>query len=274
MTKSFKSLIFLCVIALASCGKSDMTSEQQLVQGSIVGGEEVQDFKDFPFIASLSSEKVSNYCGGTLIAPQWVVTAGHCSGLIPTKITTGSIDKREHPIVAKVLETIRHPNYGTNEIGLPLNDIMLLKIELNEDIAGLDFGAMALPTEDVEVGTTATVMGWGVLCQSIFCQFTPPNGLRAVEVPIVANEVAAAEESYGESFDPSVMLAAGFEAGGKDSCQGDSGGPLIIKDGARSVLVGVVSAGRGCAQKDFYGLYARVTTYIEWIETTISPISE
>lgn len=48
--------------------------------------------------------------------------------------------------------------------------------------------------------------------------------------------------------------------------QGDSGGPLITADGT-NVLVGVVSWGQGCADPDFPGVYARVSSQYSWIET-------
>ena len=45
-------------------------------------------------------------------------------------------------------------------------------------------------------------------------------------------------------------------------------GPLTYDDNGRSTLVGVVSFGIGCAQKDFPGVYSRVSSVLEWIETT------
>ncbi|MEM7029316.1 MAG: trypsin-like serine protease [Chloroflexota bacterium] len=64
------------------------------------------------------------------------------------------------------------------------------------------------------------------------------------------------------------MLCAGFDAGGKDTCQGDSGGPLIVPDGVNWKQAGVVSFGEGCARPGQYGVYARVSRYIDWINAT------
>ena len=45
-------------------------------------------------------------------------------------------------------------------------------------------------------------------------------------------------------------------------------GPLTFDDSGRSTLVGVVSFGIGCAEVGFPGVYARVSSVLEWIETT------
>ena len=59
------------------------------------------------------------------------------------------------------------------------------------------------------------------------------------------------------------MICAGEK--GKDSCQGDSGGPMV--DAAKK-QVGVVSWGIGCALAGYPGVYARVSTYADWISAT------
>ena len=50
--------------------------------------------------------------------------------------------------------------------------------------------------------------------------------------------------------------------------QGDSGGPLFVN----GVQVGVTSYGNGCADPNYAGVYARVTTYLDWIATTSASI--
>lgn len=72
-------------------------------------------------------------------------------------------------------------------------------------------------------------------------------------------------------FHRPTQICAGLEKGGQDACQGDSGSPLMVTDPitSRVNVIGVVSAGIGCALPKLPGLYTRMTAYTEWIDKTI-----
>ena len=82
-------------------------------------------------------------------------------------------------------------------------------------------------------------------------------------LPVIDN--AACAERYGGRITDG-QVCAGYEQGTMDSCQGDSGGPLVVPGGPTGwTQLGVVSFGRGCAQAGAYGVYTRVSHYIDWI---------
>ena len=89
------------------------------------------------------------------------------------------------------------------------------------------------------------------------------DALRRVELPVISN--AHADAMYSRHRIDDTMLAAGLDAGGQDSCQGDSGGPLVVRFGVGFRLAGVVSWGIGCARARSPGIYARVSTFSDWI---------
>ena len=61
-----------------------------------------------------------------------------------------------------------------------------------------------------------------------------------------------------------------LKIGGEDTCQGDSGGPLVFQSSdERQLSVGIVSAGFGCGDSRFPGLYTRVDKYLEWIDLAV-----
>lgn len=70
------------------------------------------------------------------------------------------------------------------------------------------------------------------------------------------------------------QMCAGYLAGGKDTCQGDSGGPIQVLTPSNQCIfhvVGITSFGRACAARNSAGVYTRVSSFLDWIESVVWP---
>lgn len=243
----------------------------------ILGGRE-GSITNWPWTVALVHGGVANayrgqFCGGSLIAERWVLTAAHCltdrAGNLKygpgdvhvvsgrTDLLTGEGDRI--PVSGYVV----HPRYnpGTDD-----SDVALMQLERAPNQGTWNIITM-IPEGDpaglTAPGNPAWVVGWGALGPS----GPSPSHLHEAQVPLVAQSTLVA------AYPPPVytitdnMIGAGPGDGSVDTCQGDSGGPLMVRDGAGNhVLAGVTSWGLQCGTPDIYGVYVRLANYCSWIK--------
>jgi secreted trypsin-like serine protease len=232
---------------------------------AVVGGGDASP-GEYPAVAEITFGPF--LCTGTLVTPEWVLTAGHCSSVTgalvatPASWPTPLINVRIGGVTQGdgeqrgVSQVVMHPNYVLTS-GY---DISLLKLSQSSSMAPTQV-AGAGERSLWSAGALETIVGWGATEEG----GDLPDNLQEARVPITTDAYCAGAYS---DFDPKTMVCAGFPQGGVDTCQGDSGGPMFGKTTAGELrIVGTTSFGEGCARPGKPGVYARVAddTLRPWI---------
>ena len=223
---------------------------------SIIGGLATRDFPD---CCSVGNDD-QFYCTGTLIAPNVVVTAGHCTGATRVFLKGYNINQPETGEIIRVKKENGEYLRYVHETA----DLMVLVLE-HDSIVTPRHVAQGLEVRDVE---NCTLVGFGTI------NFSGTQGYgvkRVVTVPITSLGCNSAEEANDYGCEQGSEIVAGHRGLDRDSCKGDSGGPLyILSSFGEYYLLGATSRGasspdgptRVCGDG---GIYVRVDVYLDWI---------
>ena len=232
------------------------------VSPRIVGGTAVPNGK-YPFMAALLDKRRpgeafdEQFCGGTLIDKDSVLTAAHClvnpkPDKLQVVVGRTALDQNRGQL-RSVSRRFIHPRYNGNGYGY---DAAILK--LSRPVKGIKPIKLATAKQNnlEKPGHILTTAGWGVVKQRPGPLDVRTFRMHEVSVPVVSDSRAKRTyQSEGLKYFPSLHVAAGKK--GKSPCFGDSGGPLF--DSGRRTQVGITSyVAGGCGTARYPVVYTEV----------------
>jgi secreted trypsin-like serine protease len=231
--------VSLLVLA-AACTVAPAGEEQGESGSAIVGGTETSGFMGIGYLEAVGKSAdgktwVTNgtFCTASLIAPDVVLTAAHCTDGIE-KVFEGSgyvfdhigfgVGKVGGSKTTKATQVVAHPGYGGGESADMTHDIAYLVLE--KSVAGVKPLTLQRTRHLGSCEYVAT--GYGVSKDGYERGTEPPAGSVGVRKALVVCSNKGLVEGMIETYSDQ-----------GSQCSGDSGGPLRVRNTDR--IVGVVS---------------------------------
>lgn len=267
----------------AHAGTQGASRATQTDNSRISNGEKANP-KEYPWIAAIGQRdeqgNVTSYCAGTLIAPEWLVTAAHCKVLEGEHAVLGRSDlSTTTGQVIEIVKVIPHPSYDKHTLDY---DIALAKLASAVSIAPIQLIAKCEPPQGEGAGASAidtceealkragklSIAGWGRL--GTF-NYALPDELQKADVKVSSHATCVSNYAGANRVvTPRMFCAHGTNDAGQitDACKGDSGGPIVAHNfnRTRATLVGIISKGKDCSLPEYPGIYADMSKLRGWVE--------
>lgn len=222
----------------------------------VVGGTPARS-ADWPDVVAVLGR--DGLCTGTLIAPDVVLTAGHCIDIQPIAVVTHA-DRLEPGAPAEAIDVKWSRAYPAWQDTF---DVGVLVLEHVARGAPRAIASACLANQQLATKAPVTVVGYGLVTEDASDDNTRLNAARLAVTDPFCEHSPGCQQSAG--------ARAEFVAGGHgaDSCFGDSGGPAYLATADGFALAGVVSRGLDvpglpCGQG---GIYVRADKVVAWIQS-------
>ncbi len=224
----------------------------------IVGGAPVAE-GELEAVVALYTRNANFGCTGTLIAPDLVLTAGHC-GFSMEGALVGTHDLANGGEWYGLEEVWVHPDYAISF------DVAVYR--LDAPVPGIEPVPLLLDCKAREAlieGATVQIAGFGDI-DTFATEST--DLLHAADATVRDPFCSDPANSCNPEVSPGGELIAGGD--GIDTCNGDSGGPLFVTVDGTLYLAGVTSrqalpSTTPCGDG---GIYPRSDAFAAWIEET------
>lgn len=275
-------LLFMLLI----CTGLMLSTAHAQQQSRIINGKPAST-ATYPWMASIfilggKDSDNGGGCGGSLIAPNWVLTAAHCflneagdaiaddpASLTTVTLNTDNIvDVESGAIERSASRVLIHPSYRPDpETSANTNDYDIALVELTSSVSATP---VKLFTGALPAHFPTIAAGWGA---TVGDGSAPSDTLLQTQLRVSTADICDAAH---EGLITGNMFCAGSysDTDTSDTCQGDSGGPLFVNLAQGAMQIGITSFGgsetANCGTPGSPGVYASIATLFGFINDNVT----